>query len=261
MPPVPWRLETSPKRVGLICEFTSHLKLPDVCTRAVNEAASVLKSVGIEIVEIDINPLIEEIAINAMASFFKDQDLFDILAENSQVLEPMIEAYADTIQLARGSLASLEMMAQSNIISPRNIMVIRAAIKAKKVNQLFLKIEQTQILKLVIKEFEKANVDVALAYGLFPAPLLRKTEDLNYGILYTYIWNYLNFPTGAVPVTKVRKNEQYFEPEVNDHFDELVSELMIESQGLPIGIQVVGLPWRDELVLKTMELIEENLPK
>lgn len=34
---------------------------------------------------------------------------------------------------------------------------------------------------------------------------------------------------------------------------------MKNSQGLPVGIQICGLPWKDELVMKVMREIEKDI--
>ena len=260
-PPLPWKIESNPKRVAVIAEYSSFLKLPTVCSRALDETVSILQKAGVEIVPIDIGHLILEIATNTMSCFFHDKELFSVFEESGTITETLIEAYDDTIKLARCSLSTLKRMEKSDLVSPREKVIIRGALKAKTGNQLSLMIQQTEQMRKVIRIFEEANVDVAICHGLFPAPYLKRTEGLNYALVCTAIWNYLNFPVGVVPITKVKENEQYFEPEVNDKIDEILIETMAGSKGLPIGIQVVGLPWRDELVLKTMELIEENLPK
>ena len=45
------------------------------------------------------------------------------------------------------------------------------------------------------------------------------------------IWNVLGFPAVSVPVTV--------------------------SEGLPVGVQLVGRPWEDELLLETAARLEE----
>ena len=259
LPPLQWIEPVTPKKIGFVPEFNSYLKLPDVCTRAFQEAKAALQANGFELVEVNLNHLIDEIAINTITCFFKDQALIDVFREQTPILERHIESYNDTVQLFNTPPFMLKFLHGLSITSSRDKMFIEATLRAKTTNSIVLKIQQNRLTRLVWDEFKKAGVDVALAYGLFPAPKLRQTEGVNYGIAYTFIWNYLNFPAGVVPVTRVRDNEQYFESEVGDKFDLIMEETMKDSKGLPVGIQVVGLPWKDELVLKTMELLEAHL--
>ena len=79
------------------------------------------------------------------------------------------------------------------------------------------------------------------------------------GWFYTYFNNVTNWPTGNVPVTTVRKDEQYVEPNEfgDDRFNVKQRENQEGSEGLPIGVQVCGLPMHDEKVLAAMKIIDE----
>jgi len=52
------------------------------------------------------------------------------------------------------------------------------------------------------------DIEVFIAPG-FPLPALKENSFDKVSILscYAYFYNYLDFPSGVVPVTKVRKNE------------------------------------------------------
>ena len=257
LPPVPWREANNPMRVGIISEFSPYLKQPDCCTRALHEASLLLKQANVQIVPINLNHVSEEILVNTLALFFMDKEFREILLEETIIKEPLTDGYSSIMELIRYPLWILQNLSKSDLMSARDKLVIKAAIISRTSNQISIKYNQTKIVRSVLKEFEKAKIDVALAYGLIPAPLIGKTAGLEHYFLYTYCWNFLNFPAGAVPMTTVYENEQFYEGELNDSCDHIITDLMKDSKGLPIGIQVVGVPWKDELVLKTMELIEE----
>jgi fatty acid amide hydrolase len=111
----------------------------------------------------------------------------------------------------------------------------------------------------VIQRFTDAGVEVCLTYGLFPAIRKNTAKHCDLMRVYCYIWNYLNFPVGVVPITTVREDEQHYESQYTDRLTEELVATMHGSAGLPVGVQVVGLPWHDELVVDTMVSLEEKL--
>lgn len=72
--------------------------------------------------------------------------------------------------------------------------------------------------------------------------------------------NLFRMPAGCLPVTHVKANEQFYDDEFKDPYTKSLAFNMDNSQGLPVGIQVVGRVWEDEACLKLMALIE-NLVK
>lgn len=70
------------------------------------------------------------------------------------------------------------------------------------------------------------------------------------------LWNAMQFPAGVVPVTRVRADEAVrARPE--GRLEKKAAEVDRQSAGLPIGVQVVGRPWREDAVLAAMMAIEE----
>eukprot|EP00823_Brevimastigomonas_motovehiculus_P005558 TRINITY_DN4132_c0_g1_i1.p1 TRINITY_DN4132_c0_g1~~TRINITY_DN4132_c0_g1_i1.p1 ORF type:complete len:649 (-),score=152.89 TRINITY_DN4132_c0_g1_i1:85-2031(-) len=74
---------------------------------------------------------------------------------------------------------------------------------------------------------------------------------------YTQLYNLLDWPAGIVPVTHVRSTDVYtskpksfLEKNMRLFYDPM------KGQGLPVGIQVVGLPYEDEKVLCAMRIIQ-----
>jgi fatty acid amide hydrolase len=78
----------------------------------------------------------------------------------------------------------------------------------------------------------------------------------------TYVvpFNTLGTPAGVVSVTRVQKGEEIEEKRRNDKNPAELAALKEEagSAGLPVGVQVVGRPWRDDVVLKVMEALEDH---
>jgi fatty acid amide hydrolase len=78
----------------------------------------------------------------------------------------------------------------------------------------------------------------------------------------TYVvpYNTLGTPAGVVSITRVRKGEEIEERRRKSKNPADLAALKAEagSAGLPVGVQVVGRPWRDDVVLKVMETLEDH---
>lgn len=87
------------------------------------------------------------------------------------------------------------------------------------------------------------------------------SQDIAIVTHYMVIWNMLNFPSGVVPVTRVREDEQDFEDKFNDGWTKLIKDICDQSKGLPIGVQVIAHSYEDEKALAIMQVLEQNLEK
>ena len=68
----------------------------------------------------------------------------------------------------------------------------------------------------------------------------------------------LNFPAGVAPVTRVRDDELQ-RPQVSDTVEKCCAQVEAQSAGLPVGVQVVARPFREDLVLAAMAAIEARV--
>ncbi|WP_437289739.1 amidase [Sorangium sp. So ce406] len=72
------------------------------------------------------------------------------------------------------------------------------------------------------------------------------------------LWNLAQFPAGVVPVTRVRAEEaRRVRP--RDRLEKRAAEVDAKSEGLPVGVQVVGFPYSEHVVLAAMIAIEDEL--
>ena len=90
------------------------------------------------------------------------------------------------------------------------------------------------------------------------ANLTEMTGGIFLTFIYTCVWNFLSTPSGAMPVTVVREDEQHYESSHNDAITQALKLNAQGSAGLPVGIQVVGLPFEEEKVLSLMKTIEKE---
>lgn len=77
----------------------------------------------------------------------------------------------------------------------------------------------------------------------------------------TLVFNLFDLPAGCVPVTRVISSDLDFLPrKLADLIDRMADENDRNSEGLPVGIQIVGLPFQEEKVARVMKDIESFLP-
>jgi Asp-tRNA(Asn)/Glu-tRNA(Gln) amidotransferase A subunit family amidase len=89
--------------------------------------------------------------------------------------------------------------------------------------------------------------------------LVTLSEDLWPCVMYTFIWNLLNMPAGALPVTLVREDEEHYESTYNDILTRALRQNVEGSAGLPVGVLVIGQPFGEEKVLSLMKSLEGPL--
>ena len=101
-------------------------------------------------------------------------------------------------------------------------------------------------------------VDLILmpAYGV---PAVRHGASANMPVAgsYSLLAPVLGYPAGVVPVTRVGQGEDRRRGKSSDMVHKTASEADLESAGLPVAVQLMGRPWRDDIVLAAMRVIEQ----
>src|SRR5262249_33694815 len=69
---------------------------------------------------------------------------------------------------------------------------------------------------------------------------------------YTYLYNLLGLPAGVVAATRVRPGEESDRERSWDPVVRTARAVEAGSTGLPVGVQVVARPWREDVVLAVM---------
>ena len=96
-------------------------------------------------------------------------------------------------------------------------------------------------------------MEVLLCPGqLLPAPPTKKLGFFAAAALPYVTWNILNFSAGIAPVTKwTEKDSKDMEQDYpsNDYAYRLIKQYSKGAEGLPLSVQVVGRPFKEEQVL------------
>jgi fatty acid amide hydrolase len=93
-----------------------------------------------------------------------------------------------------------------------------------------------------------------------PAPQHGKPIDL-VAVNNAFAANYLGWPAGVVSCATVREDEQAGRPPSRDIVLRQAAAVDAGSAGLPVGVQVMARPWREDIVLAVMAAIERALPR
>lgn len=117
--------------------------------------------------------------------------------------------------------------------------------------------EQNAITRQFQESLLMQNIEYIISPG-FGTPALKHhtSGDLILAAVYTVIYNFMGMPAGTLPVTKITKEEQFYESQHKDMITDLAKECLKDSEGLPVGVQVVAMPWKDEECLALMKYIE-----
>ncbi len=103
----------------------------------------------------------------------------------------------------------------------------------------------------------------ALVCPAFPLPALLHgtSQHLFPAISYTLVYNIIGAPAGVVAAGKVRPGEESDRPASRDRAIQTARQVEQNSAGLPVGVQVVGRHWREDVVLAVMAALEDYLRK
>ncbi|RXG63436.1 Fatty acid amide hydrolase 1, partial [Armadillidium vulgare] len=86
-------------------------------------------------------------------------------------------------------------------------------------------------------------------------------NSISAAAIYSAMFNYFDFPSGAIIVTNETEEDQvqlenYSE---RDRLFYLAKQSAKGATGLPIGVLISGRPWEEELVCRGMKELEEAL--
>ncbi|CAH8616322.1 unnamed protein product [Dicrocoelium dendriticum] len=128
-------------------------------------------------------------------------------------------------------------------------------------------------IKAYRKEFDMAWIDAdnfdVLICPVWATPAFTRGTSIFYTsplAVYCLLYNLLDYPAGVVPmgtVTAADVREASILTEEfktsGDAFHEKVMQLQCDTEGLPLSVQIVARPFREELVLRVMKQLESGL--
>ena len=251
--PVTWNLKIKVNKVGKLKSFDSILEPTLTMKRAFNEGCKTLEEKGFELVELDINDIIEDIIVNTYAIMLKGEDNWFKVQKENFLTEPIHTNIKNMVFVNSLSSSTLEKKIDNDEIKSRTEYIVKAFLLSRSESFLDLQNRREKLLEEVTNRFRKNDLTTALTYGCFHAFNIGTSDKVGFQVIYTIVWNYFNFPAAVVPITNVRNSEEIYKSDWNDNLIRDLAKDCIGSTGLPVGVQVVGLPWRDEDVFYVLK--------
>jgi fatty acid amide hydrolase len=121
--------------------------------------------------------------------------------------------------------------------------------------------QRTRYRSRFVQAMREQEVDVLICppYAL-PAARLgsNRSGACSLAASYAFLFNLLAMPAGVVAAGRVAKDEESDRPRVRDRTEQDALRIERGSAGMPVGVQVAGLPWREDQVLATMKALETH---
>ncbi len=108
-----------------------------------------------------------------------------------------------------------------------------------------------------IMQRERVNVILSPVNAL-PGYLHGSSITLGNGGTYTLMHNVTGFPAGTVAVGKIKQEKVEPRRISFDMSGNMARKIERNCDGLPLAVQVASLPWREDLVLKVMEILHDS---
>ncbi|KAF6020819.1 FAAH [Bugula neritina] len=122
--------------------------------------------------------------------------------------------------------------------------------------------QKLQYRKLWIDDWNRKGIDVLLAPAVpIPAEFISPKKGCSAAAgAYAYPVNLVNFPAGVVPFGKITPEDE--ENDFRNYPDQDLMQRRLKenikgSTGLPLSVQCVALPYREEMCLRVMNLISK----
>ncbi len=222
--------------------------------RAVRQAAEALEKAGAIVVPFVPPRADEHYLMMACAATADGLATLDGWLGDDPVIKPVAlnRRVAHTPARVRRAMAhALELMGERRIA--KNL----AAIGERDVASYWrLTFDRTAMQRAEIDRWNELDLDAVVCPATAtPAAQHGTTADFTPTVAYTIRYNVLNLPAGVCSVTTVRSDETE-RPERSDRLDKRAVEIQRGSAGLPIAVQVVARPFREDVVLAVMMHVE-----
>ena len=261
IPPVPWnepsKVDVSQLRIGFYVEddyFPSSLAIK----RAVAQAADALRGSVAEVVKWEAPPTREAVQL-----------FYGLISAGGNVVLGQLGRNPKTPQIA----GLVQVLKMPGVARPAIARALRASGNDRMADLLgFIRsADATAFHDLVLRanryrqralaSMADAGLDAVIC-AAHPLPALRHGGSYLLGSVAgcTFLWNLMGVPAGSAAVTRVREDEQAGRTQrTRDRVERAAAQTDAGSAGLPVGVQVVARPWREDVVLAVMRRLQEAL--
>ncbi|NWI66649.1 VDHAP protein, partial [Todus mexicanus] len=265
VPPIPFDEEayssSAPLRVGYY-DTDGYFPLPPCMRRAVQETREALQAAGHELVPFSpprIHYVMNELFLK---TFFADGGRAWLDVFTGGIVDPGLKAQVNCCKipkLVKKLLALILKPLQSlHLLKLETIATISTCRSVKEMwdHQHQIAVYRSEF----IAQWMELRLDAVLCPVLGPAFTTRYPGKLLTAVSSTMLYNVLNFPAGVVPVSTVTEADEeelkLYQGFCDDPWDQTLKQAVAGAVGLPVAVQCVALPWREELCLRLMKEVE-----
>lgn len=226
--------------------------------RALCEAVQTLRDAGAELVEFPPQEQLEAIRLYVGATSSDGLVTLRRLLQG----EPVVDALK--LMWRAGHLPAWALRGVGGLLpwlGEKRLGAVTQALGPKSAAQLWELAAKRQAFELREQaRWHEAGID-ALVCPATASPAVPVGMGKDFSVIFGYYgrFNLLGWPAGVVPFTRVRFDET--ERALNEHSDRLerrATQVQSKSKGLPVGVQVVAPPWREDVVLALMQHVEDT---
>lgn len=262
VPPLPWQRPTELRleglRVGMYVD-DGVLAASHAVARAVQRAAEALRARG-AVVEPFSPPDVRDLLGSYLGGLSADggAGLVAALAggEVDDVLQPL-RKMAAVPGSARRVLARV-----AHGLQQHNVALMLDAMGDKTVGELWRITDRLRSYRTTLVEAMEGRKLAILLCPPFATPAMPHGGSKNFTLAssYSILFNATQLPAGVVPVTRVRADETR-RGRSRDMLVRQAARVDVASEGLPVGVQVVGRAWRNHEVVAVMSAIQDEVAR
>ncbi|NWT43837.1 FAAH1 hydrolase, partial [Chroicocephalus maculipennis] len=266
VPPIPFDEEvyssSAPLRVGYY-DTDGYFPLPPCMRRAVQETREALQAAGHQLVPFS-PPRIHYVMTELfLKTFFADGGRAWLDVFTGGIVDPSLKSQVNGCKIPRLGKKLLAL-----ILKPLQFLLLLLKLKnvatistCRSVKEMWNHHHEIQAYRTeFIARWRELQLDVVLCPVLGPAFTTGYPGKLLTAISSTMLYNVLNFPAGVVPVSTVTEADEeelkLYRGCCGDPWDRTLKQAVAGAAGLPVAVQCVALPWRDELCLRFMKEVE-----
>jgi len=262
VPPLPWddpqgvRLEGL--RIGLYVD-DGILPASRAIVRAVTRAGEALRARGCEVRPFE-PPEVRAVLAAYLGALSADGGAGLLAALAGGEVDPVLEPFR---RLARvPARARRVMVAATRAMGQDSLALMLDAMGEKSVIELWKLTDRLRALRTqLLDTMDERGVDLLLCPPYATCALPHgASKNFTLASSYSILFNAAQLPAGTVPVTRVREGETTRSAGA-DAVRRKAADVDRGSVGLPAGVQVVGRPWRDHVVLAAMRAIEAEVSR
>ncbi|NXS91099.1 FAAH1 hydrolase, partial [Jacana jacana] len=259
VPPIPFDEEvyssSAPLRVGYY-DTDGYFPLPPCMRRALQETKGALQAAGHQLVPFS-PPRIHYVMTELfLKTFFADggRAWLDVFTGN--IVDPSLKSQVNDCKIPRLGKKLLAL-----ILKPLVTRIVATLSACRSVKEVWKHHHEIQAYRTeFIAQWRELQLDVVLCPVLGPAFTTGYPGKLLTAISSTMLYNVLNFPAGVVPVSMVTEADEeelkLYRGCCDDPWDQTLKQAVAGAVGLPVAVQCVALPWREELCLRLMKEVE-----